>query len=476
MKKTLIVGIDGAEYAHITSHIDPWKLTFFKRMKQKGCFGKLESVIPPCSCPSWACFGTGKNPGKIGAFSFLDKKPKSYDMQLNHSVLNELYCFWDILSDAGKKVILLNMPLYGKRHLINGDFVAGDFLERPVCYPPELANKLLLDKKPLYTFYAGKEKSNERLINDCFITLQNRLDVAQELIQKDWDLFMVVLQLDTLEHFSWNHQENIQKYLQIINEWLTKNTNDDMNVIIMGDHGHGEVNGIFVINNWLEQEGFLVFKKQQKKAGIISKERISSIINKLGLMKLAIKLTPRKILNKVPSDILSFTQMREIIDWEKTKAFACGDVSCGSVYINLKDREPNGSVTKKEYDSVVKDICKKLKKVKGMNGEELEFDIHLSKDIYTGKFADSAPDIVFFINGMKYGSKFVYRKDKNIFVPSERQGDHKRTSILLGLGPDVIQKEVKDARLLDLAPTMLKYFKLPIDKEMDGKVLGIFKK
>lgn len=28
-------------------------------------YGILESATPPATCPTWACFSSGKNPGKL---------------------------------------------------------------------------------------------------------------------------------------------------------------------------------------------------------------------------------------------------------------------------------------------------------------------------------------------------------------------------------------------------------------------------
>ena len=474
MHKTAIIGLDGAGWQHIRQCAKQWNLKFLNKIIQKGATGPMKSTIPPGSCPAWASFGTGKNPGKIGVFSFLDKKPKSYDMQLNYDVLNHLYCFWDALGDAGQTVMLLNMPLYGKKHVMSGDFIAGDFLPKIVYYPEELAKELELDKKMMFAEWPNGVKY-EQIIKDCFKMLDDRLDVADKIFKKEWDVFILVLQLDTLEHFSWDKPENIRKYLERVDQWLEQHISDDINLIILGDHGSGELKGDFLINNWLANKNYLVFKKNPKQAKVLNKDRIEIILSKLGLVKFVMKIVPKRIIQMWPAKSLSFEKIKNQIDWSKTKAFACGDAYTGSVYINKKGREPEGIVNEKEYSLLIKEIIQELKKTKGPNGEKLDFDIHIPSTTYSGKYAENAPDIIFIINNLEYTTKFAYKPGNELFVSTRKKADHRPFGMLAAIGPDVKAGEIKNAEIIDIAPTILKHYKMPIDQEVDGKALDLFK-
>ncbi|RLI96080.1 MAG: hypothetical protein DRO99_05045, partial [Candidatus Aenigmatarchaeota archaeon] len=49
--------------------------------------------------------------------------------------------------------------------------------------------------------------------------------------------------------------------------------------------------------------------------------------------------------------------------------------------------------------------------------------------------------------------------------------------IFIAHGPDIaVGKEIANARITDIAPTVLHMFSLPIPDDMDGKVLDIFRK
>ena len=60
--KLLVVGLDCA--APDLLFTDE-RLTNFRRLMEAGCFGRLESVIPPITIPAWQCMVTSQDPGSL---------------------------------------------------------------------------------------------------------------------------------------------------------------------------------------------------------------------------------------------------------------------------------------------------------------------------------------------------------------------------------------------------------------------------
>jgi len=54
------------------------KLTNFAKLRDKGCYKKLWSTVPPISPVAWSSFLTGVNPGKHNIFDFLSRDKRSY--------------------------------------------------------------------------------------------------------------------------------------------------------------------------------------------------------------------------------------------------------------------------------------------------------------------------------------------------------------------------------------------------------------
>jgi len=479
VNKIFIFGIDGASLSNVGPWIKNGKLPFLKSLADKGYIGNLKSTMPPISCPAWASFGTGKNPGKYGAFSFLDKKYGSYEFTLNYDILNRVKGFWDYLNDAGYKTTLLNIPLFGAVKKLDGFYIAGDFCEKPFFYPKELEfekdfrkKKMIGKKKMIAQWTAGTPR--EVIIKDVFEMLDNRLDVTEHLSRnKPWDVLVSVVQLDTLQHFGWKEEEKRLEYCKKVDMFLAKLLKDkkDCNIIVLGDHGGDELKGVFHINNWLVNNGYLILNKSKGSTALLSKylpkEKIETALTKLNLAKIAMKVIPANIRKKWSGKNIRFGDLN--IDWSKTKAFACGDCYTGSIYINKKDREPNGIIENEE--KLIKEIKSKIKQLKGPNGEKLKVAVFESKDIYKGDYAKNAPDLLYMLNDMEYTTDFSFNSKGDLFSKSFKQGDHRPEGMIIAAGPDIKKASIKNVDIMDIAPTVLYLMGVPVPKDMDGRVL-----
>jgi len=137
--------LDGATFKVITPWVKEGKLPTLAKIMEKGAWGELESTIHPLSPQAWASFMTGKNPGKHGIFEFVEHKPHSYDLRYVNGASVQGKKLWDILSDAGKRVCVINVPFTYPPNKVNGYLIAG--LDAPgphsnFCHPPELMAEL----------------------------------------------------------------------------------------------------------------------------------------------------------------------------------------------------------------------------------------------------------------------------------------------------------------------------------------------
>jgi len=119
-KKVLVMGLDGASLPLIKSWASEGKLPNFKKILENGANGGLRSVIPPYTPPAWTSFMTGKNPGKHGILAFTRK---------NGSLVNALHrdgkTLWRVLSDHGKQVVVINVPMTFPVERVNGVLISG---------------------------------------------------------------------------------------------------------------------------------------------------------------------------------------------------------------------------------------------------------------------------------------------------------------------------------------------------------------
>jgi len=141
-----VIGLDGATFRLILPWVKQGKLPTLKKMMDQGVWGNLQSTIHPLSPQAWASFMTGKNPGKHGIFEFVEHKANSYDLRYVNGGFVQGKKIWKLLSDAGKKVCVINVPFTYPPEKVNGNLIAG--LDAPglcsdFCYPPELLTEII---------------------------------------------------------------------------------------------------------------------------------------------------------------------------------------------------------------------------------------------------------------------------------------------------------------------------------------------
>jgi len=149
--KLLIIGLDGASF----NTFDLLKkkgvsLPYIDGLIANGVKGDLTSTIPPVTAPAWVSFMTGKNPGKHGIFDFI--KITGADMGRRVISYNDIEerTLWSILSDAGKKVIVINFPITYPPPKVEGFLVSGmmtplqaNRFTYPASFQEEIKNRRL---------------------------------------------------------------------------------------------------------------------------------------------------------------------------------------------------------------------------------------------------------------------------------------------------------------------------------------------
>lgn len=507
--------MDGASPDLIERWMDD--LPNLKKIKENGVFGSLNSTIPPFSCPAWNCFMTGKNPGKIGIFDFQVGLGQ-FDVSSYPAIVNLTYqdslSFWDIISDVGLKVGIVNVPLTYPPTELNGFMVSG-FLTPPdatdYTYPEELRDEI-------YRFIPNYEptefvemtapelmrRREEGFLDANSLCIENTSRISDYLLRnKRWDVFVTVFTpLDRLQHYFWHHMDEnhpkydesqAQKYRNVIKDFYQKldgiigelegKLDEETNIIIMSDHGFGPAYGYFHINNFLRESGFLSVEKPGRIkvfSNYILKgsKHLLRFIAKLGILELPFikgailgekswirKLTPKNIKLEHP-----YMRSRSFldIDWKNTKAYAFGN---NKIFINLKGRESKGIIEEgDEYEKIVRELKDALYGVRSpLTGKSLFAKIYEKKEIYKGKHTKEAPDLV--VMGKEISFKMGTGKGEVFEIPGLQSGDHRQEGLIMMKGPEIKRGKRISADILDIAPTVLYMEGIAIPSDIDGRVL-----
>ncbi|WP_179294048.1 alkaline phosphatase family protein [Candidatus Methanoperedens nitratireducens] len=285
---------------------------------------------------------------------------------------------------------------------------------------------------------------------------------------------------------------------------ILQNITDDVSVIVMSDHGVGPLYKYVYFNNFLLDKGLMKIKGDffpQLKYWLFKRGFTVDNCLKIIPRKMILSLLENKKNNKtdnknvggtgspskkkrlkrlsIPNPFLSYSD----VDWSQTKAYSIGFIS--PIYINLNGREPYGIVQKgDEYKKVIEEVTNELNQIKDPDTNENILDYVLTKEVFSGKYSDNAPDIAVIMKDMAYIGRDVnayfppffsaFRTNK-LMEPSVIQdisGTHRMNGIVILTGNNIKKNFIlKGAEIEDIAPTILYLMGLPIPKDMDGKVL-----
>ncbi|HSV27062.1 MAG TPA: alkaline phosphatase family protein, partial [Sedimentisphaerales bacterium] len=144
-KRVLVIGIDGGTWTVLRPAMERGYMPFLKRLVETGASGVLMSTIPALTPPAWASFQTGCNPGKTGVFCFtlLDRATRKNTF-VSAEMLRET--LWEAAGNAGRRVVVLNLPMSYPPKPINGCMVTGlmtPSMRSEFTHPKELKAELL---------------------------------------------------------------------------------------------------------------------------------------------------------------------------------------------------------------------------------------------------------------------------------------------------------------------------------------------
>lgn len=297
--KVLVIGLDGATFDLITPWVAEGKLPTLGRLISEGAHGVLESVPNMCSAAAWASFATGKNPGKHGVYWFAEPRDDSYAFRYTNATHCHAAPIWRTLSDLGKKVGVINVPITYPAEPVSGFLIAG--LDAPgvdsrgFTYPPDLVDEIKSVCSD-YTITVGLRAYEEsgRLdegLERLSTQMEARFRVAGHVMRtRPWDLFVVIFAAtDYAQHALWKYcdpshplyqEEEGQKYggaiydvYQQLDRYiaaLLDDVGDDTTVLIVSDHGAGiNQTGASHLNSWLEEQGWLRFQSSHTFTGML---------------------------------------------------------------------------------------------------------------------------------------------------------------------------------------------------------------
>lgn len=487
--RVLVLGLDGASLNLLKPLLERGLLPNLSRVIGEGCSTSLESTIPPVTIPAWVSMFTGKNPGKLGLFDLLRRD--GYGVRLNGRCFRGRNPIWRILNDHGFRVGVLNLPGTYPPEKIEGFMVTGMLTpskNSPSSYPPDLTSSLYR-RIPGYELDVPQwaYSNEESLFEDLCRSTEKRGEAVEYLIELiPCDLYIIVFtEPDRLQHVLWHRMEKLEEYWALLDGVLggILESFDDETIFIVSDHGFGPLKKTFYINEWLKGMGLLSIERRLKKRLLTGLGRvIEGLYETLGeirlLHPLASLLKESLGVDRLWRYLYSYLSKERTggIDWRGTKAFSCVHTPhFGQIYINLRGRMDRGCVNEAERLSIIDLIVEGLQALVDEDGTPLKVEAYRAWELYDGPHVEEAPDVIFLIEegSFEVDAKIGVGKTFVDGAPwTKWTGTHTKRGLLIAKGPGIKRGySFEGARIIDIAPTLLSLFNLPIPADMDGRVL-----
>ncbi|HJR58483.1 MAG TPA: alkaline phosphatase family protein [Vicinamibacterales bacterium] len=344
----------------------------------------------------------------------------------------------------------------------------------PMSYPESFAGDLF-ERLGYYrtlgwaeaTWPLNEGRMNEdQFMEDLDQAFDDRAQVILDRINaRQWDVLVGVIEsTDRVQHMMWRlrdpkhpmydaalaskHGEAIERTYRRADTFtaeVLEHLEPGTQLMIVSDHGFHSWRKAVNLNTWLVQQGYMVVQGQQP-----------------GEKKL--------------EDLFGGGEFWENVDWSRTRAYAMG---LGQIYFNLRGREAKGIVSPgAESKQLAEELrAKLLTMADPVDGSRIIRNVYLRDDVYSGEFIGNAAELQV---GMEDGYRVSWQTTLGGSPPGivydnmkKWSGDHGGYDFATTAGVLITSRPIntKAPSIMDIAPTVLKYFGLPVPGYIDGRPL-----
>jgi predicted AlkP superfamily phosphohydrolase/phosphomutase len=430
-----------------------------RRLMDAGCYGRLESIIPPITVPAWMCMATSQDPGSLGVYGFRNRVDHSYDgLGIVNSRSIDAPAIWDQVAREGKRSIIVGVPPCYPPRKVNGIsvgcFLTPDTSRNVFTHPAEFGGEIerLVGSYPV-DVKNFRTHDKPWLKEEIYAMSRKHFEVVRHLLQNaEWDYFQFVeIGLDRLQHGFWKHHDPehvlhepdspfkdvIRDYYRYLDDEigsLLESLSDDTLVLVVSDHGARKLDGGFCVNEWLIREGLLV-------------------------------------LNRYPEQVTPFSKLD--VNWERTKVWSEGGYYA-RVFFNVRGREPRGVIEPDDYERFRDEIKARFEATVDPVGNPLGTLVFRPEEVYR-HVRNVAPDLIVHFGGLSWrsiggvGYPTIHVRENDTGPDDCNHAQH--GSFILAGSNNPVQGSVEGAHLLDVAPTLLELAGYDVPSTMQGRSL-----
>ncbi len=215
-ERLVILGLDGATWSVLDPMRERGLMPNLDALLARSAHGTLRSCIPPVTSAAWTTMMTGCGPARHGVFDHRYYDAAAGRLKVNHARRVRVPTFWHQLSDSGRSVVSLNLPVTYPPLPVRGIVVSGmdaPHLEAALSGAPAFADRLRAEVLGYHLRSLWK-----RPPRDLAEMLENARQTAEvfeaeaeagwlaDRMNPDWSALLVQFQnLDPFQHRAWRY-------------------------------------------------------------------------------------------------------------------------------------------------------------------------------------------------------------------------------------------------------------------------------
>jgi predicted AlkP superfamily phosphohydrolase/phosphomutase len=511
-KKVVLLGFDAGNKYLIRNWAESGAMPTFRSLLARGLSGNTMSLPGFFVGATWPSFATCVTPAKNSVHSWQQLKPGTYDFFRCHAgdhIKREP--FWNHLSQSGRRVTVLDIPLAGLTVNLNGvqlvEWGAHDAQYGFVTWPPSLAHEVEMrfGRHPLRGI-CNEDRDTAAYVkfrDDLVRGIETKSALTRHFLQQsEWDFFaQVFTESHCVGHQCWHihdakhprHDSDqagivgdpLRHVYQAIDKALGEvlsEVDESAIVIVLVSHGMGYKYGPqFLLDQILLRLGVAV------PADIVESEASPRLRDRADpLLTWGWQQLPQAM-----RDLLQPARagMRNWIDGEpapkpnpinlaRSKCFPVeNNYAHGGIRVNLEGREPEGKVSAHDFDRFCDELTRDLMDIVSLEtGKRVVSRVIRTKDFYRGDCLDYLPDLLVEWASDAPIASIRLHSEKLGELAGEyrfcRSGDHFPGGMFVAYGPGISPGRLqRTVSIMDFGPTVCSLLGTPLP-HVDGQAIA----
>ena len=504
--RQLIIGVDAMEWDLVTKWADAGKLPTLRRLLEEGTQANLSTVADRFPDTSWQCLCSGLSPAHLKRYFYVQEDLATGGMRYLADDRWGAKFFWDLMSEAGRRVGVVDIPhtvakaaiphgfqlswgthgLHGAR-FSNPPSMLREVEQRFGRHPAgecDMANSDRQRKALLPRLIDGVKMHGE-LFRDC-------------IMRREWDLMIGVFAAPHCAgHIYWHDMDTTHPQHDPTDPYQLAGAIEDVyraidreigtmieaagpgvRVYIVSPLGMGPLyHASWNLPDLLERWGYGPDSKLNHRNSVEGRAstnlwRIMRMVIPGKLQYAAFAALPHRL-----QEELLFRFYCGNRSWDGWRAFAVpNNDATGAIRINLKGRDHEGMVEPgRDYERACDDICTALAELTDpVTGKAVAGYICRTQRELRGPYVDELPDITVQWNASFPWSSVNSPRFGTLELPIQdsRKGSHTEHGFLIAAGEGIARgAKIAQASIYDFMPTIMNTARVPIPAACEGRPL-----